>query len=126
MAKERYKSCTDCKTIHFIHRSFKDRSPTCFVCGGSSFENSTNSSKTKNCPIYCDWNLQHRVDEAADKIAEYIISKHCEKIDPTLLEDFRHYLVYAANSSRRDFAFSKDGFEKFTSPISRTKDDKRK
>lgn len=116
MAKERHRECTNCKTVHIIHRNFKDRSPTCYKCGGSSFTNVDNPKQIKGkCPIFCDWNLQHDVDNAAERVAEFIISRYKEKADPDMLSDFKQYLVLAANSSRRDFAFF-EGFDKFSKP----------
>lgn len=118
MAKDKYRECTKCKTVHIIHRSFKDRCPTCFRCGGTFFVNALSAKVSDRlCPIYCDWNLQHSVDIAAEKISEFILSRHAKEINSEVVDNIKQYLVFAANSSRRDFAFSKEGFEKFSKPI---------
>ena len=123
MIKEKYRMCTKCNTIHIIHRNFKDRCPTCFRCGGTLFSNADikNDLQNGHYPIYCDWNLQHKVDEAAEKVSEFIISRHSVEIDKEILNDLKQFLVFAANSSRRDFAFSREAYEKFSSPLQRVK-----
>lgn len=118
MAKEKYKACRGCDTLHLVHPNFRDKRPTCFKCGRDQFEMySGNPSKQiqdqKNeRPIYCDWNLQHQVDQTADNIASFLAKRYGKNVDlaPELLSDVKQYLIFAANSTRRSFAAAKDTY----------------
>ena len=117
MAKEKYKICKNCETLHLVHPNFRDRRPTCFRCGKDGFDmfkgNPANKINDQNNyrPIYCDWNLQHRVEQTAENIASFVINRYGDKkVNPDLLADLKQYLVFAANSTRKGFSLAKDTY----------------
>ena len=115
MAKEKYKTCMGCNTLHLVHQNFRDKHPTCFKCGGDIFEMySGNPSKEIQSqghrPIYCDWGLQHDVDQTAEIIAAFLLKRHGKEITPDMLADVKQYLIFAANSTRRSFASARDTY----------------
>lgn len=115
MAKDRFKQCTNCETLHIICPNYKDYKPSCFKCGRHGFVTFKGNAgpllqKQKNIKhIFCDWNIQHKIEQSAEAIVARI-TKNSGEIDIGVLDDFKSYIIIAANMNRINFAKGIDIF----------------
>ena len=116
MAKDRFKQCTNCETLHIICPNYKDRRPSCFKCGKWTFVTYKGNvgpmlQKQDNIKhIFCDWSIQHKIEQSAEAIVSRITQNNSGKIDNDVLDDLKSYLVVAANMNRQNFAKGIDIF----------------
>jgi len=115
--QEKFKVCDNCGMLHILHRSYRDKRPTCYGCGTTNFSDPANGvieNKRKkqngHTPIFCDWDVQHVVDTAASDILEYIEDKNKDNLSPEIKDDLKQYFVVAVNNSRKSFINSLDTF----------------
>ena len=103
-----YVICKNCKTVHTYIDKYHSETPSCYKCGRSKFDEYTGdikeAKKSQNnyLPVFSNWEIQRQVDQAADALAEDLMSRH-KTLGADLLHEFKVYFAIAANMTLKDF-----------------------
>lgn len=110
MSGKKYFKCENCEQVHITVAGLRDRNPSCKICGGTKFEQTSKPGKGF-MPMFCNWRKQHEVQKAARVLTKHVVRQWSEdhQIKLTggeendLVQDISIIIEQGMTSSRDNF-----------------------